>query len=381
MPPRYKRSRPASSVAARKWPIARSSTAPPPGPPPSMPAPPPFEIASPEQQERYNKLYLCPILPNRFIDETALAQVGLRDAVIEPLRRIGWGQFLEMKDPVYAPLTLEFLSSYSSFIRFLPTSLPSKILFRLLGRTFELSVNEVSHIFGFPTENAQIQIAKDFHNRSTWQDLTGEINYNPRYSKAFKLRNPAMRYIHKFLSNTIFGRSESDGVLSLNELYFIWAIEQGILLNVRYWLCQRWARVARVDKGAIMMGCFVTRIVRYLQVWNPARLIHDSVGGGRGTRLDLDVMIHMKLIEKVGDVYRVVGAREDNDEDEEAEAAGGADMEEDNPPPFGSSFGADRFQSIEIMHRSLDSRMDTLQGQLQTVIQLLQPHPPPPPEP
>ncbi|KDP40407.1 hypothetical protein JCGZ_03757 [Jatropha curcas] len=98
-------------------------------------------------------------------------------------------------------------------------------------------------------------------------------------------------------------------------------------------------------------------------------------------------------------------------------------MEEDNPPPFGSSFGAgtsgtgpyfqgmssmsndevlaqmmsrmdmfdarlngmesmiaDRFQSIEIMHESLDSRMDTLQGQLQTVIQLLQPHPPPPAE-
>ncbi|KDP23146.1 hypothetical protein JCGZ_00138 [Jatropha curcas] len=99
-------------------------------------------------------------------------------------------------------------------------------------------------------------------------------------------------------------------------------------------------------------------------------------------------------------------------------------MEEDNPPPFGSSFDAGtfgagpsfqrasnmsndevlarmmsrmdifgprlngmesmiaaRFQSIEIMHGSLDSHMETLQGQLQTVIQLLQPHPPPPPKP
>ncbi|KDP37745.1 hypothetical protein JCGZ_05235 [Jatropha curcas] len=134
-------------------------------------------------------------------------------------------------------------------------------------------------------------------------------------------------------------------------------------------------------------------------------------------------MSHMKLIEKVGDAYRVVGAREDSSEDKEAEGASGTDMEEGNPPPFGSSFGAgtssagpsfqgtsnmsndevlarmmsrmdifdtclngmesmiaDRFQSIEIMHGSLDSRMDTLQGQLQTVIQLLQPHPPPPPE-
>ncbi|KDP34805.1 hypothetical protein JCGZ_10585 [Jatropha curcas] len=147
-PCKSERSRPTSSVAVRQWPIARSSTAPPPAPPPLTSAPPPFEIASPEQQERYNKLSLCSILPHRFIDENALAQVGLRDAVIEPLSR----------------------------------------------------------------------------------------------------------------------------------------------------------------------------------------------------------------------------AREDSSEDEKAKAAGGTDMEEGNPPPFGSSFGADRFQSIEIMHGSLDSRIDTLQGQLQTVI-------------
>ncbi|KDP36449.1 hypothetical protein JCGZ_08579 [Jatropha curcas] len=42
---------------------------------------------------------------------------------------------------------------------------------------------------------------------------------------------------------------------------------------------------------------------------------------------------------------------------------------------------------LEIMHGSLNSRIDTMQGQyqgiasqLQTVILLLQPHPPPPPE-
>ncbi|KDP36595.1 hypothetical protein JCGZ_08362 [Jatropha curcas] len=94
----------------------------------------------------------------------------------------------------------------------------------------------------------------------------------------------------------------------------------------------------------------------------------------------------MKLIEKVGDAYRVVGAPENNSDNEGAEATGGADMEEDIPPPFTSSFGAgtsgagpsfqDRFQSIEIMNGSLDSRLDTMQGQLQTILQLLQPPPP-----
>ncbi|KDP46620.1 hypothetical protein JCGZ_04554 [Jatropha curcas] len=41
---------------------------------------------------------------------------------------------------------------------------------------------------------------------------------------------------------------------------------------------------------------------------------------------------------------------------------------------------ADRFQSIEITQASLDSRLDTVQGQLQTILQFLQPPPPPPPE-
>ncbi|KDP33148.1 hypothetical protein JCGZ_13540 [Jatropha curcas] len=182
-----------------------------------------------------------------------------------------------------------------------------------------------------------------------------------------------------------------------------------------------------------MMGCFVIRIASYLRVWNFARPVYDSVGGGKGTRLDLDVTVHMKLVEKVGDSCRIVGTREESSDDEEAEDAGDTNMEEDNLTPFpgfgissgAGTFGAgpsfqgasnlsnddvlarmmsrmdmfdtclnrmesmiaDSFQSIEIMYGSLDSRIDTMQGQyqgiasqLQTMIQLLQPHPPSPPK-
>ncbi|KDP32198.1 hypothetical protein JCGZ_14946 [Jatropha curcas] len=127
-----------------------------------------------------------------------------------------------------------------------------------------------------------------------------------------------------------------------------------------------------------------------------------------------------------------LGTPTDSSDHEAPQDAGGANTEEDAPPPF-PSFGvfsgtgasgaepsfqgtstvsndevlarmlsrmdvfdaritgmelmiADRFQSIKIMHGSLDSHLDTLQGhyqglsaQLQTVIQLLQPPPPPPP--
>ncbi|KDP34571.1 hypothetical protein JCGZ_11121 [Jatropha curcas] len=148
----------------------------------------------------------------------------------------------------------------------------------------------------------------------------------------------------------------------------------------------------------------------------------------RGTRLDVDLMIHMKIVEKFGDTYRVIGAPAETT-DEDIPAA--TDIEEDQPPPSpgfttgagtsgaGPSFQGtstvsndelftrmfsrmdmfdtrltgmesminDRFQSLEITQGSIDSRLDTLQShyqglstQLQTVIQLLQPPPPPPPE-
>ncbi|KDP36578.1 hypothetical protein JCGZ_08345 [Jatropha curcas] len=146
-------------------------------------------------------------------------------------------------------------------------------------------------------------------------------------------------------------------------------------VNVGYWLYQKFARVAGADKGAIMVGYFVTRIARYLQVWQPPRSVHESFGGGKGTQLDLDVMIHMKLIEKVGDAYWVVDAPEVNPDDAGTEVAGGANMEEDNPPPFTSSFGAGTsgagpsFQGTSNMsndevHARMMSRMDLFDTRL-----------------
>ncbi|KDP23048.1 hypothetical protein JCGZ_00513 [Jatropha curcas] len=133
-----------------------------------------------------------------------------------------------------------------------------------------------------------------------------------------------------------------------------------------------------------MIGCFVTRIATYLRVWNPARPIYDNIGGGRGTRLDLDVMIHMKLVEKIGDSYYLMGARADSSDDEAHQDAGGANIEEDTPPPFpdfGVSSGVGTFEAgpsfqgtsnMSNDEGSLDFRLDTMQGQYQGISTQLQ---------
>ncbi|KDP41128.1 hypothetical protein JCGZ_03619 [Jatropha curcas] len=42
----------------------------------------------------------------------------------------------------------------------------------------------------------------------------------------------------------------------------------------------------------------------------------------------------MKLVEKVGDSYHIVGAREESSDDEEVEDASDTNMEKGNPTPF-----------------------------------------------
>ncbi|KDP25923.1 hypothetical protein JCGZ_22999 [Jatropha curcas] len=106
-----------------------------------------------------------------------------------------------------------------------------------------------------------------------------------------------------------------------------------------------------------------------LLLQNPARPVYDSVGGGKGTRRDLDVMVHMKLVEK--------GASHLSNDEVLARTLSQMDMFDTRLNGMESMI-ADRFQCIKITHGSLDSSIDTMQGQyqgivsqLQTVIQLL----------
>ncbi|KDP44645.1 hypothetical protein JCGZ_19681 [Jatropha curcas] len=177
--------------------------------------------------------------------------------------------------------------------------------------------------------------------------------------------------------------------------------------------------MSRMDMFDTLLNGMESMIADKFQSIELARSNH-ALGHARATRTEkvasqvrathaLDVPSSTPVL--VGDSYRIVGARDDSSNDEEAEDAGNANMEEGNPSRFGTSSGAgtsgagpsfqgassmsndevlarmmsrmdmfdtllngmesmiaDKFQSIEVMHGSLDSRIDTLQGQLHTVI-------------
>lgn len=56
------------------------------------------------------------ILPSQYIDESALHTLGMLEEMIGMLRKIGWTTFVNLKNPAYERITLEFLSSLSEYI-------------------------------------------------------------------------------------------------------------------------------------------------------------------------------------------------------------------------------------------------------------------------
>lgn len=55
-----------------------------------------------------------------------------------------------------------------------------------------------------------------------WQALTGSDNYNLSFAKASQLQSPALRFRHCLLTNTIYGRMESLGVVTWDKLYILY---------------------------------------------------------------------------------------------------------------------------------------------------------------
>jgi hypothetical protein len=64
------------------------------------------------QEKTYTALSAREIESTRYADEPCLIALGILDSVNHMLNTLSLNYFLSFKDPVYAQLTLEFLSSF-----------------------------------------------------------------------------------------------------------------------------------------------------------------------------------------------------------------------------------------------------------------------------
>ena len=151
------------------------------------------------------------------------------------LNKAGLGFVSTMGLPTYEALTLEFLSSYFYIT---PTDADANLFgaatFRMFNQEYTVNQDALSDMFRFPRgDNVQYRIPPELDwNRTSyelWERISGEHNVAPEARYSSHIHNPNIRYLHRTLASTIFGRTNNNKV-NTKELY---ALHCAFALNLR----------------------------------------------------------------------------------------------------------------------------------------------------
>ncbi|PPS08835.1 hypothetical protein GOBAR_AA11809 [Gossypium barbadense] len=92
--------------------------------------------------------------------------------------------------------------------------------------------------YEFQGENELHALSRHIHFSLSkcWHTLApSTASYNPSRSKASVLP-PSLRYLHAILAHTITGRRESTGVVNIHNIYFLWCMSQGYIIDLAYFI-------------------------------------------------------------------------------------------------------------------------------------------------
>ncbi|KAJ8752377.1 hypothetical protein K2173_004013 [Erythroxylum novogranatense] len=114
-------------------------------------------------------------------------------------------------------------------------------------------------------------------------------------SKLSALGDPSLRYLHRFLTYMIFGRGDSQGVISKVELFVSWCMMYVKHFNVGIWLSIHLRDVAKARASKIENGAIVTQIIEHLGLLIE-RTVMQLVSGN--SSLDLQSLVSMKIVRR-----------------------------------------------------------------------------------
>ena len=132
-----------------------------------------------------------------------------------------------------------------------------------------------------------------------WSTIADE-EYRPHVSKSTKLRSPIHRILHRAIAHTICGRSQSTGVVTVRDLFFLYCFIRPATCNVAYCLAQFLSQsMGRTQQGYICGGLYVTALARFYGFLTPAAI--DSMLVVQPTQyIDKVMLLHLRVIERGG---------------------------------------------------------------------------------
>ena len=230
---------------------------------------PVLETTNPDHLARYNNLSTRTLIPNRYLDHKAVEELGISDRVNEYLDVVGWNSFAFEPKPVFEELTLEFLSTLTVEKKRLPKNLYGSLRFTLCGQPSMVTVEQLNAIFGFKNEGFT-RVPYDFLPNPFWHLIAPNSKaYDASSSKSSRIADLAVRYLHRFMAFTIWGRGGSQGVVTKNELFFLWCMLNKKAVNTGMFLSRHLDHIAASVKGKICVGGLVTTLAQALHGFDP----------------------------------------------------------------------------------------------------------------
>ena len=128
----------------------------------------------------------------------------------------------------------------------------------------------------FKNQDANIEYDRD----AFWREITGQrrVSYEARSAKESRIRSPALKYLHRLMSHSLFSRKEWDVVVTINELNILYYIVNDRKLDLFHAIAIKLRDVANKISGAIKVGGMVTTLSKYLG-FNMENMPFDKVNG------------------------------------------------------------------------------------------------------
>ncbi|XP_027081029.1 uncharacterized protein [Coffea arabica] len=272
-------------------------------------------------KQRYATCCERRITPYRYRNAATLDLLNIRVDFDRLIRAIGWRPYTYIVDrPAFVELVREF---YAIFEFDLPTgytvSTPNVIRFRLMGQEFHHSITDFNLALGFIdqayvesreyTESAYDYVQPFFsHYRHIWEEMSMDRNnYDPRLSKGSYLKDPASRYIHRFLAYSFSGRRDSSGILSKSKFFFIWCMHNNIKVNLGCWLTSQFKSILPKKKRPLILGSYTTHLAVNLHVLDLSN--HDLHVACQMEPLDILYLEKIGLVREGNDGWEVGASR------------------------------------------------------------------------
>jgi hypothetical protein len=279
---------------------------------PTLPYPPALELNENQQLRKVCLESHRSLQPSRWICRYTIGQLGIADTVQMLTERLGLWDFLCEEVNAYKAITIEFLSSYE-FNR-----ASRNMSFNLGGYHVSLHTTELLELLNLPADNVnQMRGRLGFYhdmNEHQFRHLTMHDILNDQRTK--NISHPAIRYLQRVLSHTLFARGETASVFNEGDMSYVCSMlrrnngEMEYMPHLTYNLAKHIKTIANnVQPGGIVrIGGVITKIARALNI--PTG--EDVIPGY--TLVDLDGLGRARLIrwDNIADAWINLGVNNIN---------------------------------------------------------------------